>query len=92
MDDETRDFILRLNGRIDELWEALRGYQAAVDVLLGRLLAEMPEATVEEWFTTDTDFQLTQMDPDLAETPGGRQHAALFKRLPERVRRYRQQR
>ena len=89
MDSETSELILALDKRVNDLWDALHGYQAAVDVLLARLLAKVPEAEVEEWITTDTEYQLTQMDPEYAATPGGRQYAALFKRLPERIHRYR---
>ena len=92
MDRETRELILALDKRVNDLWDALHGYQAAVDVLLARLLAKVPEAEVEKWITTDTDYQLTQMDSEYAATPGGTQYAEVFKRLPGRVLFYRNMR
>ena len=90
MDEETREEILALKRHIDDLWKHLRAYEAAMDVLVGRLLAKVPPAELEAWFTGDTDFRVLSMQSEPVTDAGERAYRAVFTRLPERVRRNRE--
>ena len=91
MDTETREVLQALLKKVNDLEARERAHQAAIDVFIARLLSKFPPDEVTQWFDTDTDFTIAQMNPPEPGTdPAAESYTKTFERIRYRVGCYRE--